>query len=59
MIFHMPQRKVVPPNLKIDNESIEYVNQFNFLGIMIDKHMNWKAHKDMVVERITEQSCKL
>jgi len=39
MIFHMPQRRVVPPNLKIDNESIEYVNQFNFLGIVIDKHI--------------------
>jgi len=54
MIFHMPQRKVVPPNLKIDNESIEYVNQFNFLGIVIDKHMNWKAHKDMVTKRISK-----
>ena len=50
----MPQRKVVPPNLKIDNESIEYVNQFNFLGIVIDKHMNWKAHKDMVTKRISK-----
>ena len=44
MVFSMPQKKVVIPRLKIADTEIESVDQFNFLGITLDKHLNWNAH---------------
>ena len=54
MIFHTPQRKVTLPKIKIDDVDIEYVDNFNFLGIIIDKHVNWAFHKDMVIKRMSK-----
>ena len=25
-------------------QNMEYVTEFNFLGLMLDSHLNWKAH---------------
>ena len=44
MVFSMPQKKVVIPRLKFADTEIESVDQFNFLGITLDKHLNWNAH---------------
>ena len=54
MVFHTPQRRILHPSIRIDNTDIEYVTQFNFLGIIIDKNLNWKAHKDMISKRISK-----
>ena len=35
-----PQRQINIPNLVIDNTEIKWVNEFNFLGIMIDQNLN-------------------
>ena len=37
MIFHMPQRKLNPPIIKIDEIQLEPISNFNFLGIIIKK----------------------
>jgi hypothetical protein len=52
MVFHTAQRRVCYPEIKIDNVNIEFVDQFSFLGIVIDKRLNWKAHKDMITKRL-------
>ena len=44
MVFSMPQKKVVIPRLKFADTEIESVDQFNFLGITLDNHLNWNAH---------------
>ena len=44
MVFSMPQKKVVIPRLKFADTEIESVDQFNFLGITFDNHLNWNAH---------------
>jgi hypothetical protein len=44
MVFHTRQRNVQTPKIKMDNIEIEFVNEFNFLGILIDRHINWKPH---------------
>ena len=44
MAFSMPQKKFVVPRLKLADTEIEVVNQFNFLGITLDNHLNWNAH---------------
>ena len=40
----MPQKKVVIPRLKLADTEFESVDQFNFLGITLDNHLNWNAH---------------
>ena len=44
MIFHMPQKKVQLPLLRIAELNIEYVGNFYFLCITINKHLNWASH---------------
>ena len=44
----MPQKRV--PNLlfNIDRMHIEQVTEFNFLGLIIDSNLNWKAHLNAI-----------
>ena len=46
MIFHQCNKIVEIPNVKINNVEIECVNNFNLLGININKNLNWKHHTD-------------
>ena len=53
MLFYMPQKII--PNLTFDFNGvhIEQVNEFNFLGLLIDCNLNWKAHLHMVSTKIS------
>ena len=53
MIFHNHQRKISNPSILLDNVSVEIVNSFNFLGIEIDKHLNFKCHVDKISLKIS------
>jgi hypothetical protein len=44
MAFHTNKRTITIPNLLLDNAKIDYVNSFNFLGIIIDTNLNWTSH---------------
>jgi hypothetical protein len=35
-------------HLNYNNENVDKVDAFKFLGIMMDKHLNWKLHVDQV-----------
>ena len=41
MLFHYRQRNIskITPKLKINNVPIDLVQEFNFLGIVLDKYM--------------------
>ena len=52
MIFHMPQKKTESPVLQIDGTNIECVNDFNFLGITINIHLNWESHINKIANKI-------
>lgn len=54
MIFHTPNRNVVVPDIHIDDCHIEYVTQFNFLGLILDKHLKWKPHVEMIRKKISK-----
>jgi hypothetical protein len=54
MIFHTPNKIVQVPSLTIENESIEFVDSFNFLGIIIDKNLSWKAHISCISKKIAK-----
>ncbi len=47
------------PKLKIDKVEIEQVNDFNFLGIVIDEQLNWKSHVEHISCKITRTHGKL
>ena len=52
MAFHMKQMKVQLPQLCVAETDIEYVDNFNFLGINIDKHLNWASHIKMISRKV-------
>jgi hypothetical protein len=54
MIFHMPQKTVYYPSLFLENVNIEFVNEFNFLGILFDKHLTWKCHINLIAKKISK-----
>ena len=54
MVFHMPQKRIQLPLLKIAGTDIEFVDNFNFLGIIINKHLNWTSHVDMLTAKIIQ-----
>jgi len=53
MVFHMPQKTVQPPQLIIENSVIEYVTEFNFLGITLDSNLSWKAHVSKIHTKVS------
>ena len=56
MVFNMPQKKVVIPRLKLADTEIESVDQFNFLGITLDKHFNWNALTNKLFGKISRNT---
>jgi len=56
MLFHTPQRSVTQPHLNIGGRSIEFVDKFDFLGIVIDKNLNWKSHIAKIAFKISKVS---
>ena len=48
MIFHVPSKGIHSLTLKIDNTTIEKVDEFNFLGLNLDSNLNWKQHTEEI-----------
>ena len=58
MVFHPHQKDVKDqiPNLKINDSEIELVENFNFLGIQLDKNLNWKTHTNLIANKLSKYS---
>ena len=54
MLFYPKQKIVNPPSLKINEDIIEFVENFNFLGIVIDRHLNWNVHVQTIQKKIAK-----
>ena len=54
MIFHMPQRKLNPPIVKIDEIQLEPISNFNFVGIIINENINWSKHINKISYSISK-----
>ena len=65
MCFHIPKRKVIFPDLKINNITIDRVTDFKFLGLIISSNLKWNKHinhisiKVFQVQLTQEQCCPL
>ena len=55
MIFHNYQRDVERfiPEIKINRQLVERVTEFNFLGLTIDEHLNWKSRIQKVLNKVS------
>ncbi len=55
MIFHTPQKRVKPLSLQIENNIVERVYGFNFIGLIMNENLNWKSHVKAIfsVHKIT------
>ena len=54
MVFCTPQKKIRLPTLHIDGSELECVEEFNFLGITIDKYLNWKSHINKLANKFSK-----
>ena len=54
MAFHMPQKKIIQPNIQINGSNIEFVDNFVFLGITINNKLNWNSHINKVTNKISK-----
>ena len=54
MVFHTSKRNVIYPNLKFNNNNIERVTQFNFLGVILHSHMTWNKHINHISMKIAK-----
>ena len=52
MVFHIPQKQVNIPNIKIENIKIEFADDFFFLGLTIHKHLKWDSHINKIGSKI-------
>ncbi len=49
-----PKKHVASISLKIEDTVIEKVKDFNFLGLIINEHLNWKTDTDKVSNTISK-----
>ena len=52
MVFHTSKRNLIYPNLKVNNNNIERVSEFNFLGVILHSHMTWNKHINHISMKI-------
>ena len=53
MIMFFSEKKLTPHNeVILRNEVVERVNKTQFLGVIVDQHLNWKAHITMIYQKI-------
>ena len=52
MLFHK-RRPVTPIQFSMNNRTINVVQYFNYLGIMLDADMSWKTHVAMVRNKLS------
>ena len=54
MIFHVPNKDIQYPILKIDNVIIKKVDAFSFLGLTVDTNLNGKGHSEKICNKCTK-----
>ncbi len=54
MIFHTPQKRVKPLDLKIENTIVERIYEFNVHGLIMNENLNWKSHFNKITNKISK-----
>ena len=56
MIFHTKQKQLSHeqiPNIKINNQQVERVKNFKFLGVLIDHNLTWNNHVTLISNKLS------
>ena len=53
-LFHMPQKKIIAPTIKINGTIYEFVVNFNCLCINLNKYLNWNPHVTIVSNKLVK-----
>ncbi len=53
-LFHTKRKNIIPPIIIIQNVIIEQVQDFDFLGLIINENLNWKSHCDKIANNISK-----
>ncbi len=53
MIFHSHKRKVESLQLIINDTEIERVQEFNFLVLTVDEHLNCNSHINKISNKVS------
>ena len=48
MLFHSPNKIIDIPSIEINGTNVDCVDSFNFLGLLLDKHLNWKGQTSKI-----------
>ena len=54
MLFYKPPRKIHIPNIKPNNNDIDHVKEFNFLGLLINNNLTWKTHVNKICNKMSQ-----
>ena len=52
MLFHMPQRVTPLLHFELNGSPIEYIQEFNFLGLTLDRSLSFKFHLTKIGNKI-------
>ena len=55
MFFYQLQKRVAIPNIKINNNDLQCIDNFNFFGLIFNKHLGWADH----VNKLSNKICKI
>ena len=53
MLFHMPQKIIPQLHFYLNGSPIDYVTEFNFLGLTLDCNLNFKSHLKIILTKIS------
>ena len=54
MMFHTMQRHMDTVSFTINNENIEKISSFNFLGIHLDENLTWNKNTNMLTNKLSK-----
>ena len=55
MLFNSPNKIIYIPSIEINSTTVDCVDNFNFLGILLDKHLNWSVKQVELQTKYLEQ----
>ena len=55
----MHKKEIPSFSLKLGNTNIEKVDDFNYLGLTVDTHLNWKIHTEQVANSCSKKNWRL
>ena len=53
-VWYHKRRKPNPIKLVLNGKQIDIVTYFSFLGVIIDEHISWKNHAEMVANKLSK-----